>query len=348
MAGETASILFATNRRLAGTSNGIATFDDQVQDATEQGIICGAVEVTGIDVQSPNHGVIDKMSKLTTGQFDDGAIQALARSSNDVLVFVHGASNTFEDALTRGAYNKVWLSRAKLTNCNFDIVAFTWPARAYAYWDPFSDATDYRHDQQQATASAYHFGQFIKQVQRIRAAIGTRKLNLLCHSMGNYMLAAGVEKWARDNPGAGTPIFDTAVLAAADEVATSFSTPDNGRLHMLRRLARSITIYFNYDDVLMHLSHLANCDFRLGYDGPPNKSDTTFFDRPTYAMVDCTGVDDYISSIFDQPDRSHQYYRQSPTVRFDIAQTLIGRPPSRPRYDATANVYSLFAQPLSI
>jgi esterase/lipase superfamily enzyme len=348
MGTATASILFATNRRLTGTINGISTFDDQLQDQNDQGIICGMVEVTGIDIASPSHGLIDRMSKLTTGKFDDGAIQALANSKNDVLVFVHGASNSFEDALTRGAYNKIWLSKAKLANCNFDVIAFTWPGRTYAYWNPFSDSTDYRHDQQQATASAYHFGQFLKQVQRIRAVVGNRKLNLLCHSMGNYMLAAAVEKWALDNPGAGAPIFDTAVLAAADEVATSFSSPNNGRLRMLKSLARHITLYFNYDDVLMHLSHLANCDFRLGYDGPPNKSDIQFFDRPTYAMVDCTGVDDYISSIFDQPDRSHQYYRQSPTVRFDIAQTLVGQSPFRPRYDAHANVFSLFAQPLSV
>jgi esterase/lipase superfamily enzyme len=347
MAATTASILFATNRKLAGRTDGIATFDDNVQDMTPDALICGSVEVCDIDISSPDHGTIDKMSKLTTGGFDDGAIAALAQSKNDVLVFVHGASNSFEDAVTRGAYNKLWLASAKLANCNFDVVAFTWPSRTYTYWDISSDLTGYRHDQQQATASADHFGLFLKQVERIRAAIGpTRKLNLLCHSMGNYMLGGAVEAWSRANPA--QSIFDTAVLAAADEISTTFTTPNSGRLCTLKALAKRITVYFNYDDVLMHLSHLANCDYRLGYDGPPNKADRNIFGKAVYSIVDCTGVNDYISTIFDQPDQSHQYYRQSPTVRFDIVQTLTGLDPRRPRYDATANVYALFAQPQSV
>jgi esterase/lipase superfamily enzyme len=339
----TTTILFATNRRLAGEVNGIAKFDD----TTQGDLFCGSAEVCDIDISSPDHGIINTMSRLTTGGFDQGALDALAHSTNDVLVFVHGASNDFEDAVTRGAYNKVWLGSAKIPDCNFDVVAFTWPAKTYTYWDIFSDIDGYRHDQQQAAASALQFGLFLRQVERIRAAIGpSRKLNLLCHSMGNYMLGGAVEAWSRANPA--TTIFDTAVLAAADETATSFTTPGNGRLRTLSSLAREITVYFNYDDVLMHLSHIANCDYRLGYDGPPNKADLNVFEKTVYNMVDCTGVDDYISTIFEQPDRSHQYYRQSPTVRLDIAQTLTGRTPLRPRYDAKANVYSLFAQPLSV
>ncbi|HEX4860803.1 MAG TPA: alpha/beta hydrolase, partial [Rhizomicrobium sp.] len=216
MAATTASILFATNRKLAGKIDGIATFDDNVQDMTPGSLFCGSVEVCDIDISSPDHGTIDKMSTLTTGGFDDGAIAAIASSKNDVLVFIHGASNSFEDAITRGAYNKLWLASAKLpgSNPNFDVVAFTWPARTYTYWHIFSDVDGYRHDQQQATASAYHFSLFLKQVERIRAAIGpTRKLNLLCHSMGNYMLGGAVEAWSRANPA--QSIFDTAVLAAA-------------------------------------------------------------------------------------------------------------------------------------
>ena len=342
MATQTTSILFATNRKLLTETNGIATFGDVPQQPNDPGILCGAVEVCDIDISQPQHGLIDKMSALTSGGFDDGAIGALAQSKNDVLIFVHGASNTFEDAITRGAYNKLWLSAALGAGRAFDVVAFTWPTRTYDYVDPLSDLTGYRHDQQQAQASAAQFGVFLGQVERIRAAIGARTLNLLCHSMGNYMLGFGVDKWAKDHPGAGGPLFDNAVLAAADEIATTFTTPDNGRLSTLKALARRITVYFNYDDILMHLSHVANCDFRLGYDGPPNKADTSIFDKPTYSMVDCTGVNDYISDLINEPDRSHQYYRQSPTVRADIAQTLTGAIAPRPRYDAKANAYSLF------
>ncbi len=346
---STTSILFATNRRQVAVSPaGIVSFDDQVQPQNAQALSCGSVEVNGSDIQSLSYGTIGAMSKLTKGGFDPGAIAALGKSKNDVLVFVHGAANSFADSVTRGAYNKTWLAAAKLPRCNFDTIAFSWPSRSYQYWNIFGDLTDYRHDQMQAAASAYHFGLFLQQIQKVRAAIGKRKLNLLCHSMGNYMLGAAVEAWAKANPNPAQPLFDSAILAAADEPATTFTAPNNGRLHALRKLAKRITIYFNYDDVLMQLSHIANSDYRLGYDGPPNKADKTFFDPAVYSMVDCTGVDDYIVSIFAQPDRSHQYYRQSPAVRLDIAQTLSGAAPHRLRYDSKANVYSLFAQPQGV
>jgi hypothetical protein len=101
-------------------------------------------------------------------------------------------------------------------------------------------------------------------------------------------------------------------------------------------------VYFDNDDIAMALSHIANQDFRLGYDGPPNAADTGFFSRNVYEFVDCTGVNDYISTIIDAPDRSHQYYRQSPTVRADILTVFAGAVPVRHAYDAAANTYSLF------
>jgi esterase/lipase superfamily enzyme len=131
------------------------------------------------------------------------------------------------------------------------------------------------------------------------------------------------------------------VLAAADEIATTFATP-NQRLGELWRLAREITVYFSNDDVAMKLSHLVNGNIRLGYNGPPNAADTHFFSPNVYEFINCTGVNDYITSFFYEPDRSHQYYRQSPTVRADIVTTLAGATPARPAYDSLANIYALF------
>jgi hypothetical protein len=46
--------------------------------------------------------------------------------------------------------------------------------------------------------------------------------------------------------------------------------------------------------------------------------------------------------VLEAPDRTHQYYRQSPAVRADIAASLAGLTPTRLKYDARANAYSLF------
>jgi esterase/lipase superfamily enzyme len=166
-------------------------------------------------------------------------------------------------------------------------------------------------------------------------------MNLLCHSMGNFMLGGSLPAFLQASY-TDQPIFDEIVLAAADEPADTFAALNHGRLADLGRLGREVTIYYNNDDVAMGLSHIVNKDYRLGYDGPPNEADTGFFSPAVYEFVDCTGVNDYISSWLNAPDRSHQYYRQSPTVRRDIVESLAGFAPVRPKYDPTTNAYSLF------
>ena len=53
--------------------SGVAKFDDTVQDT----LTCGSVEVGDIAISSPEHGLINKMSRLTTGGFDQGALDEL-------------------------------------------------------------------------------------------------------------------------------------------------------------------------------------------------------------------------------------------------------------------------------
>ena len=339
------NVLFATNRaRLPDTAAGLPDFGDTALPSTQDALLCATATVSDIAIDQPDAGNIVAISEITQGGFAAGDLAPVLASQNDVLVFVHGAANSFKDGITRAAYNKEWLGHAMIDGVSsvYDVVAFTWPARSYVIANIVGDLVDYRHDQTEAEASAFHFGLFLQQMQALRARIGNRRLHLLCHSMGNYMLGAAVEAIFAGNTAPATPLFDEVVLAAADEIATTFSTPNGGRLANLWRLGREITVYFNNDDILMAISHIANQNFRLGYDGPPNAADTGFFSPNVYEFVDCTGVNDYIS---DEVDRSHQYYRQSPTVRTDIVMTLGGATPVRLKYDAAANVYSLFPAP---
>ena len=72
---------------------------------------------------------------------------------------------------------------------------------------------------------------------------------------------------------------------------------------------------------MLHLSVAINLGAkRLGQDGPHDRYDTGKFPPAQYRMVDCGGFRDY---AFDFAS-SHQYYRRSPGVRTDIAQTLVG------------------------
>jgi len=336
------NVLFATNRQpLPDAPAGTMEFGDTALPQAPDALLCGTAVVTDIDISQPDAGTIERLSGPTRGGFTEADLAPVLASQNDILVFVHGAENSFTDAIGRAAYNKEWLGQGNVPGVSgeFDVIAFTWPGRSYVVANIVGDYIDYRHDQTQAAASAFHFGLFIAQMQALRARIGKRRMHLLCHSMGNYMLGGAVEMLFRGGAAPATPLFDEVVLAAADEVSTTFTAPNGGRLANLWRLGREITVYYNNDDIMMALSHLANQDYRLGYDGPPNAADTGFFSTNVYEFVNCTGVNDYISG---EVDRSHQYYRQSPTVRKDILATLGGVTPVRRSYDAAANVYALF------
>jgi esterase/lipase superfamily enzyme len=338
-------ILFATNRQPVPTAPGaIADFGDAVQAPGQAGLLCGSADIADIDVMQPSSGRIAALSPTTAGHFSEAALAPLLASQNDILVFVHGCANSFHDAITRAAYNKTWLGMADTpgTSTVCDVIAFSWPARAYVIANIVGDFVDYRHDQAQAAASSDHFGFFLQQIAALRQRIGARRINLLCHSMGNFMLAGTLEKFCSAGTAPAAPIFDQIVLAAADEIATSFTTPHAGRLARLPQLGHAITVYFDNDDIAMALSHIANQNFRLGYAGPPNAADRSVFPAATYGFVDCTGVNDYISSGLNAPDRSHQYYRQSPTVRADIIATLAGVAPKRLGYNAATNMFALF------
>jgi esterase/lipase superfamily enzyme len=338
------SILFATNRQQSAGA-GLPDFGDEPLPQNPGSLTCAVATVDAIDISRSTSGTISAISPLNQGGFTEAQLAPIIASPNDILVFVHGAANSFNDAITRAAYNQAWLAAAALPSgkSDFDVIAFTWPSRPYVIANIVGDYVDYRHDQHSARHSAYHFGLFLQQLYALRARIGNRRLNLLCHSMGNYMLATAVELWFSNSGAPGLPLFDEIILAAADEKATTFSALQGARLSRLWQLGREITTYFLNIDVLMFISHIVNQNFRLGFDGPPNRSDKHFFSPNVYEFVDCAGINDFISSVIESPDRTHQYYRQSPTVRADIAASLAGLTPHRVRYDSRANAYFLFA-----
>ena len=59
------------------------------------------------------------LSPLNQGGFTEAQLAPLIASPNDILVFVHGAANSFSDAITRAAYNQAWLAAAALPYLRF-------------------------------------------------------------------------------------------------------------------------------------------------------------------------------------------------------------------------------------
>lgn len=235
-------VLFATNREVGADVNGMPTFSDEAASppGNPVDLVCAVATVSGIDARDAAKGQIERISGLCRGGFNQEQLAPLLRSDKDILVFIHGADNSFKDAITRAAYNKTWLALSGLVNngenADFDVIAFTWPGRSYGdanfllgELDPIGDYIDYRHDQQQARLSPFHLALFLKEIEAVRARLEDgRRLNLLCHSMGNYALAGAVESLFRQAEAPARPIFDRILLAAADEPATSFAAPGGG------------------------------------------------------------------------------------------------------------------------
>jgi esterase/lipase superfamily enzyme len=316
-------LFFATNRNRLPDQNGRPAFGALAAPGA-QGIAFGTCTVDNVNDRDPGGGTISALDVVNFGGIGpELRARILPDAGHDVLVFIHGAANTFGDAMQRAAFNTLWINQ--LAGRPVTTIAFSWPAMHYNIGDIAGDLRDYRADQAQAGASGAHFVEFLTALYQLKAAAGGRRLTLLAHSMGNFMLGFGVEHWFA-TPRGGDPLFDQVVLAAADEFADTFGRPNGGRLSDLRLLARHISVYTSRVDVLMHASRLANGGWRLGYDGPPNRADATFFPPATYDFVDCTANQDYLSQSGDE---THQYYRESATVRADIARVLKGQPAPR-------------------
>ncbi len=336
-------VFFATNRNRLPDQDGAASFGSLVAPDAP-GLAFGSATVANVQFDDPGSGVVSDARVVDFGEMGIELQARLLADGRDVFVFVHGAANTFVDSLQRAAFNVNWINQGP----GRDMVAlvFSWPATHYNVWNMLGDLRDYRLDQGQARDSAGHMVEFLRALHRLRDGLGERRMSLLAHSMGNYALAFGVERWFRTQRHTRT-LFDSVVLAASDVVSTTFAAPTDAfpaptgeRLADLWMLSNSISVYASRNDVLMLASHIANGDWRLGFDGPPNRAETRSFPLSQYAFIDCTTNRDFTSNSLDE---THQYYRQSATVRVDVARVLKGvaPPPDARAYDGRRNVYTL-------
>jgi esterase/lipase superfamily enzyme len=314
------TVHFATNRVLTGPADQLASYSSSVVAPSDPTVVIygtAFVEDAGLDADTL--GAIKSINDIQQGQFSDQAKGDLSDPGRNLLVFIHGFDNSFENAITRAAFNQQWLEQSGVAAASTAVVAFSWPSAGKLIGIPFPDLA-YRIDQTHAGQSGLHLMTFFANLQPLIDAARARgnRVFLLAHSMGNWALQAAVESWFLHGNGDAF-LFDEAFLAAADEVYNSFEFGPQGRLSALNRLARRISIYSSERDDVLKLSMAVNLGVkRLGQDGPHDRSNVTRFPPAIYRMVDCSNATDYAIDLAS----SHQYYRRSPTVRADIAKTM--------------------------
>jgi esterase/lipase superfamily enzyme len=315
------TVYFATNRRNDGA--GPRDFGSNIVAHDEKQITYAVVDVSNIQLPDENSGVIGPVNNINMGNFNDATLTAITNAGHNLLIFIHGASNKFDNAIKRAAFNCEWFAAAGGAATRTTVIAFTWPSAEVG-----SDIIGgYRSDQARAGQSGFHILSFLHNIIALRnqfiAAHPQGRVFLLAHSMGNHALQSGIQNWFESH-GTNALIFDQVILAAPDETAGTFERPNGGGLSTLTQLSDRISIYYSQNDRLMWASSTANNNQRLGWNGPASKMDTDLYPEDKFRIVDCTLALDY--SLIVPWDASHQYYRRSRAVRSDIVACLVDNP----------------------
>ena len=313
------TVFFASNRILTGDSKLVTSYGPNIQPPSiSTGITYGAAFVDGVDIASNNAGAIASIENTNTGAFSPSVQGDLADAGRNLLIFIHGFDNTFEDGITRAAFNREFLAASGQPSTDTTVIAFSWPSLGQIVSFPVLDA-DYRHDQFMATQSGLHLMTFFANLEpllRAARANGNRTY-LLAHSMGNLALQSAVESWFLHGNG-NAALFDVSILAAADCSFDVFGLPNLAGLSALPLLSQRISIYYSANDQVLNLSLILNGLQRLGHDGPKNRTDQAAFPASTYRMFDASNITDYDRGFLT----SHQYYRLSASVRSQIAADI--------------------------
>ena len=233
---------------------------------------------------------------------------------SDTLVFIHGFNVTFTGALEAAAR---LADSVVVDGRQVNVVVFSWPSDGQAV-----PLMSYYSDREDARASGPALARAYLKLRDYLVKLDSeeycqRRLHLLAHSMGNYVLRQGLQALIAKEPAALNRFFDQILMAAPDEDDDTFE--HDSKLKLLPRLGRQVTVYFNPNDRALLISDKtkSNPD-RLGSDGPrlidmiPKK----------IVLVDCRNV-----AGEADPLTMHSYYIRSAAMARDLAEVLRGSPP---------------------
>ena len=306
-----ATIYFATNRKSDDndhpTSFGEGFSDVCLGDVRfgRANVVDGNLDLTSIEVlpNTPASGSTALFAELR---------KSMKTDQRDALLFIHGFNVTFQDAMeAAGRMGDRYCELSGVKYCP-NIFVFSWPSDG--------KMTHYSNDRHDAEVSGYAFARglmklsaFLKSCPQGEAC--NQKINLLAHSMGNYVLRNALQQIPKISGAASVGrVFDNVVLAAADEDADAFEY--DFKLSTLPNYCQRITVYFNNNDPALKISEdtKGNPD-RLGHDGPARP-------RQVPAKVVSVDVTDTVPGIL--PDVGHSYYQNVDKVAKDIVAILQG------------------------
>jgi hypothetical protein len=105
------TVFFASDRILAGDPTIVSSYGPNIQPPSiSTDIMYGTAFVDGVDIKANQQGSIAAIQDTNKGAFAASVVGDLSNAGRNLLVFVHGFDNTFEDGITRAAFNREFLA----------------------------------------------------------------------------------------------------------------------------------------------------------------------------------------------------------------------------------------------
>lgn len=167
--------------------------------------------------------------------------------SKDVLIFVHGYNNTFEDAARRTAQLAY--------DMDFDgtAILYSWPSQG--------SLSAYTADENVIDVSALRMVQFL---QTVVAQTGATHVHLIAHSMGSRVLIGALPRFLQaQEPAARQNAFGQIVFTAPDVDRSYFMAVTES----LRGSAQRLTLYASDSDYALRISQIVHDAPRAGAAG---------------------------------------------------------------------------------
>jgi esterase/lipase superfamily enzyme len=122
------TVHFATNRVVNGPPETLASYTSEMISPTKpEEATYGTAFIDNSDLTADTVGAITSIHDTRKGGFSQGAMDDLSDGGRNLLVFIHGFANSFENAITRVAFNREWLAASNVAAADTSVIAFSWP-----------------------------------------------------------------------------------------------------------------------------------------------------------------------------------------------------------------------------
>lgn len=299
------TVWYATNRKPVDAADYGKGFTEATDDAVHYGKLTMPVTVAVAGI-TPEHAVQRRVTgraqliypggRLDYGDASEwergvrGVLSSLDVKERDVVVFIHGYANTFDQTAQVAANLGATLQIPGV------MVFFSWPSRGW------QDPLNYLSDLTAVENTEEELAGFLARLSRVA---GPGRVHIIAHSLGAHgLLRALHSAAARAQILEPALRFGQIILAAPDMDERLFRR----LVAVVPSLADRTTLYVSDEDMAVYASEILHGDHRIGLFPP----------IPIVVGVDTIEVIGRRSRV----ELGHSYFRDAPDVFRDI-QTLI-------------------------